>query len=417
MASSLTMPKVSICIPTRNRAHNLAGALAQLADFRRLDFEVVVSDNCSDDDTADVVRSFRDRLPQLYYVRQPVALNFFQTQQPPFNLAVGDYLVYFADDDRLLEDGVAEVVAALDADPTLAVAYGIWQEVEGGVAGTRHHVVDAPVRFGLADLPEICLELPVLEMPFIRRTAYEAALAPMNYQYAFDLFGLSQLLKVGDMLMLPVLTHQVTKHEGQASASLYRDDLLHCCIADYELVAAASPALTPAEALTSISIKIGGQYMAAAQRALDDGRFLHARTLIQRAVAYDCPNAKAWREVLDIKLWPHMVAEAALAFARTAQPVERIVIEEAEGVQPIIDIMPALANGMEVMVGSADDLVQLPWSEDEFFLYANPDTLELRQAITGQPIRKRRGLAQLRQAVQLGQVGEQEPPRWQAASS
>ncbi|MEQ9447764.1 MAG: glycosyltransferase, partial [Rhodospirillaceae bacterium] len=63
-------PKLSICIPTRNRRLFLARHLRHISKFKNLDYEVVISDNFSSDDTATVAEAYRDELNALVYVRQ-----------------------------------------------------------------------------------------------------------------------------------------------------------------------------------------------------------------------------------------------------------------------------------------------------------------------------------------------------------
>ena len=51
--------KISICIPTYNRAKHLANCLQSIAlnkNRSKIDFEVCVSDNFSTDNTEDIVR-------------------------------------------------------------------------------------------------------------------------------------------------------------------------------------------------------------------------------------------------------------------------------------------------------------------------------------------------------------------------
>ena len=56
------MAKLSICIPTRNRAAELGRHLAHIATFQRFNYEVVVSDNASDDGTKAVMDEWAPRL-------------------------------------------------------------------------------------------------------------------------------------------------------------------------------------------------------------------------------------------------------------------------------------------------------------------------------------------------------------------
>ncbi|AXS40441.1 glycosyltransferase [Breoghania sp. L-A4] len=63
--------KVSIAIPTRDRGVYLASCLAVCTAIGDPDLEIVVSDNASTDDTADVVASFNDA--RIRYIRTPGA--------------------------------------------------------------------------------------------------------------------------------------------------------------------------------------------------------------------------------------------------------------------------------------------------------------------------------------------------------
>ena len=56
----MSQPKISICIPTFNRAKSLTNCLASIAIASRKysgEFEICVSDNGSDDKTADVIKT------------------------------------------------------------------------------------------------------------------------------------------------------------------------------------------------------------------------------------------------------------------------------------------------------------------------------------------------------------------------
>jgi glycosyltransferase involved in cell wall biosynthesis len=53
-------PKVSVCVPAYNASRTIAQTLESILAQDFEDFEVVVVNNCSDDDTYDLVRSFDD---------------------------------------------------------------------------------------------------------------------------------------------------------------------------------------------------------------------------------------------------------------------------------------------------------------------------------------------------------------------
>ena len=50
--------KISICIPQFNRIEYLIKSLDELQDQRYSDFEVVISDDCSQDDTTNQIKEY-----------------------------------------------------------------------------------------------------------------------------------------------------------------------------------------------------------------------------------------------------------------------------------------------------------------------------------------------------------------------
>lgn len=105
-------PLFSIVMPTRNRGHllryALQSALAQSFD----DYEIVVSNNDSEDDTAEVIEEFAH--PRLRSVRTTSALPMPDHWDFAAEHAAGEYLTYLCDDDALAPHALAEVAAALD---------------------------------------------------------------------------------------------------------------------------------------------------------------------------------------------------------------------------------------------------------------------------------------------------------------
>jgi glycosyltransferase involved in cell wall biosynthesis len=114
-------PMVSVCIPTRNRAEWLRHAVASVIGQTFADFEIVISNNASSDETAAVVAQFRD--PRVQFSSQtesvPMAKNWISAIEP----ARGKYLAILADDDWWHPEFLARTVSALETDDDAAVAF------------------------------------------------------------------------------------------------------------------------------------------------------------------------------------------------------------------------------------------------------------------------------------------------------
>lgn len=109
------MPKVSVCIPTYNRANLLPYAVNSVLSQTYTDFELIICDDGSKDNTAEVVSKWDD--PRIRYIRQPVNGGRSRNMRSGFEAATGDYFIKFDDDDAITPEFLEKTVAVLDAEP------------------------------------------------------------------------------------------------------------------------------------------------------------------------------------------------------------------------------------------------------------------------------------------------------------
>jgi glycosyltransferase involved in cell wall biosynthesis len=110
------MTLLTIGIPTYNRARYLARLLAGLLPAAEsLGIEVLVSDNCSTDGTAAVVKEF-GAARCLRYFRNPENLGFDRNILNLLDKASGRFLWLMGDDDRPETERLGEVVGLLKAN-------------------------------------------------------------------------------------------------------------------------------------------------------------------------------------------------------------------------------------------------------------------------------------------------------------
>jgi len=113
----MIQPLLSICIPTYNRADILKGSLEcvtkQLKDICLSELEIYVSDNCSSDNTREVVESFIQQGFPITYNRNKENLlaagNFLHCM----NWASGKYIYLLGDDDYLLPGTISLLLNTL----------------------------------------------------------------------------------------------------------------------------------------------------------------------------------------------------------------------------------------------------------------------------------------------------------------
>jgi len=126
-------PKISVCIPTYNRACFLRHALASVLVQERADFEVVVSDNASTDNTSEVVRALAD--PRVRYYRNARNLGPIGNGRRCQELAVGEYLTFLFDDDVMMAGNLARKTALLDQHPSVGMVHsrGVFIDEQGAI--------------------------------------------------------------------------------------------------------------------------------------------------------------------------------------------------------------------------------------------------------------------------------------------
>jgi glycosyltransferase involved in cell wall biosynthesis len=130
LASSKTPPAVSILIPTYNRASLLPQAFEAIQAQTWPDWELVVVDDGSTDDTRQVVERFRAASGR------PVRYVYQENQGPyaarntGLEWALGRYLAFFDSDDLWLPHHLRDGVEALEASPEVDWVFAACRIVE-----------------------------------------------------------------------------------------------------------------------------------------------------------------------------------------------------------------------------------------------------------------------------------------------
>lgn len=117
-------PTVSIGLPVYNGARYLRAALDDFLRQTWTDFELIVCDNASTDETEAIVREAMARDVRIRYVRNATNLGALPNANKTVELSRGRYFCLAAYDDRHMPDFLEHLVQALGADPEAVLAYG-----------------------------------------------------------------------------------------------------------------------------------------------------------------------------------------------------------------------------------------------------------------------------------------------------
>ena len=114
-------PKISVCLPTYNRAGYLREAIASILAQTAADFELIVADNCSTDSTAETVAAFTD--PRIRYVRNDENIGHYRNMDRALALARGAYVCVVHDDDVYAPEFLARESEMLDAHANVGMVH------------------------------------------------------------------------------------------------------------------------------------------------------------------------------------------------------------------------------------------------------------------------------------------------------
>jgi glycosyltransferase involved in cell wall biosynthesis len=115
------VPRVTVFIPTYNRAKLLPNSIRSVLEQTFDDFRLLVSDNASEDETPEVVASFDDA--RIEYVRQPENLGLLGNQNWFLSNVETDFGMILGDDDVLYPTLLERTVAEFDRRPRAGVVH------------------------------------------------------------------------------------------------------------------------------------------------------------------------------------------------------------------------------------------------------------------------------------------------------
>jgi len=119
----MNVPKISIAIPTFNRANYLRQAIDSILAQTFTDFELIISDNGSTDGTEEICREYAAKDSRIRYFREEKNRGAAWNHSRVVELARGEYFKWQCDDDFCAPEMVEKCIAELERDPHLVVVY------------------------------------------------------------------------------------------------------------------------------------------------------------------------------------------------------------------------------------------------------------------------------------------------------
>jgi glycosyltransferase involved in cell wall biosynthesis len=314
----MTTSRVTVVIPTYQRAAYLREAISSVLAQSYPDFVLRIFDDASQDDTAAMVAGFSD--PRIHYFRHPTRVGLNRNWQAAMYAAETELVAPLADDDRYTPDHLARAVATLDASPD--VAYYAATATFFGEHATQpiHHPAglrdlttplqsytpqDA-VRFLANDIPG-----PINTMVLRRNRLHQDIFWGPDDYIPNDLLVMTQFLVQGGCVIDLTPSYEFRIHGDNASLISERPQVLRLNLMVWYGIRWLANFLVQAGYATPAAIEAHGCSTPAIQR--------HAAPLVLALASYDSPaSLRAVAKTIFRRRRELDVASARLRLARRA---------------------------------------------------------------------------------------------------
>lgn len=212
------MPAVSVGLPVYNGAAYLARAVDSLLAQTLEDFEIIISDNASTDETERICRAYAARDPRIRYVRGDTNRGLLWNFRRVLELARAPYFKWMAHDDECEADLLRRCVQELDADPAVVLCAPATVDIDAH--GNRLRGYHWPARTDSPDVPERFHDIlrDRLAFPFfgVMRTAVVRELDLSKPCLAFDKVVLTELVLRGRLRVIDDPLHLHREHPNRS---------------------------------------------------------------------------------------------------------------------------------------------------------------------------------------------------------
>jgi glycosyltransferase involved in cell wall biosynthesis len=123
-------PRVSIGMPVFNGENYLEESLDSILAQTYSDFELIISDNASTDNTQEICLKYAANDSRIRYIRHKVNVGAAKNHNDVFELSSGEYFKWAAHDDLCAPEFLEKCVKVLDQDPSIILCYSRTKEID-----------------------------------------------------------------------------------------------------------------------------------------------------------------------------------------------------------------------------------------------------------------------------------------------
>lgn len=190
----MNYPNVSFVVPCYKLAHLLRECIESILGQTYSDLEVLIMDDCSPDNTPEVVRSFHDQ--RVRYIRNETNLGHLRNYNKGIRLSCGRYVWLISADDCIRKaHAVERYVHVMDTHPEVGYVFcpaiAVRNGVENGLIDIYHYGNQDRIFDGREFIATVLYKSGGLASPsvMVRRDCYEkVSLFPLDMPHQGDMY-------------------------------------------------------------------------------------------------------------------------------------------------------------------------------------------------------------------------------------
>ena len=132
-------PRVSIGMPVFNGEAFLPQAIACLLAQTFTDFELIISDNASTDDTGKIAQAFASQDSRIIYLRNSENIGVFKNYNQVFEASRGEFFMWAAHDDLWEPEFIEELLGLLEKSPDAILAFCCFDNIDSNAIPLKHY--------------------------------------------------------------------------------------------------------------------------------------------------------------------------------------------------------------------------------------------------------------------------------------
>lgn len=207
-------PIVSVLITAYNREEYIADAIGSVLISTYANYELIVLDDCSTDDTVKIAKSFESKDPRVKVYVNHTNLGQFPNRNKATEYASGEFLFFVDSDDTIFPNTISDLIREMNRFPEASFGMHAPAFMEVGLVNSKTIIADH------------FFKAPILYQgpgaTIIRRSYFnKIGKYPINYGIPGDMFFNIKACCYSPLVVLPFVFMNYRRHEGQEINNSY----------------------------------------------------------------------------------------------------------------------------------------------------------------------------------------------------